>query len=81
VVFAASGVDMLISVVWFWFGRRQLGEVGRSAPEIANPMRVVYVAIGVLVAIPLVYLLMDRAGALMLQWLLTALFPGGARYW
>jgi POT family proton-dependent oligopeptide transporter len=46
------------------------------APEIANPMRVVYVAIGVLVAIPLVYLLMDRAGAVVLQWLLTALFLG-----
>ncbi|MCW8807756.1 MAG: oligopeptide:H+ symporter, partial [Rhodanobacter sp.] len=35
VVFAASGVGMLISLVWFWFGRRQLGEVGRPAPEIA----------------------------------------------
>ncbi|MEO5829636.1 MAG: peptide MFS transporter [Rhodanobacter sp.] len=76
VVFAASGVGMLISLVWFWFGRRQLGEVGKPAPEIANPMRVVYVAIGVLVAIPLVYLLMDRAGAVVLQWLLTALFIG-----
>ena len=76
VVFAASGVGMLISLVWFWFGRRQLGEVGMPAPEIANPMRVVYVALGVLVAIPLVYLLMDRAGAVVLQWLLTALFLG-----
>src|SRR5690348_17555280 len=70
VVFAASGVGMLISLVWFWFGRRQLGPVGRPSPEMANPMRVVYVAIGVLVAIPLVYLLMDRAGAVVLQWLL-----------
>ena len=76
VVFAASGVGMLISLVWFWFGRRQLGPVGRPSPEMANPMRVVYVAIGVLVAIPLVYLLMDRAGAVVLQWLLTALFLG-----
>ncbi|MFI4958086.1 MAG: peptide MFS transporter [Lysobacterales bacterium] len=76
VVFAASGVGMLISLVWFWFGRRQLGRVGMPAPEIASPMRVVYVAIGVLVAIPLVYLLMDRAGAVMLQWLLSVLFLG-----
>ena len=76
VVFAASGIGMLISLVWFWFGRRQLGDIGRPAPEIANPMRVVYVAIGVLAAIPLVYLLMDRAGAVVLQWLLTALFVG-----
>jgi POT family proton-dependent oligopeptide transporter len=76
VVFAASGIGMLISLVWFWFGRRQLGDIGRPAPEIANPRRVVYVAIGVLAAIPLVYLLMDRAGAVVLQWLLTALFGG-----
>jgi POT family proton-dependent oligopeptide transporter len=76
VVFAASGIGMLISLVWFWFGRRQLGDIGRPAPEIANPMRMVYVAIGVLAAIPLVYLLMDRAGAVVLQWLLTALFVG-----
>ncbi|TAL85267.1 MAG: peptide MFS transporter [Rhodanobacter sp.] len=76
VVFAASGVGMLISLVWFWFGRRQLGEIGRPTPDIASPMRVVYVALGVLAAIPLVYLLMDRAGAVVLQWLLTALFVG-----
>ncbi len=76
VVFAASGVGMLISLVWFWFGRRQLGRIGMPAPEIANPVRVVYVALGVLVAIPLVYLLMDKAGAVVLQWLLTALFLG-----
>ncbi|HWU77281.1 MAG TPA: peptide MFS transporter [Rhodanobacter sp.] len=76
VVFAASGVGMLISLVWFWFGRRQLGEIGRPAPEIASPMRVVYVVLGVLVAIPLVYVLMDRAGAVVIQWLLTLLFVG-----
>jgi POT family proton-dependent oligopeptide transporter len=76
VVFCASGIGMLISLVWFWFGRRQLGDIGRPAAEIANPMRVAYVAIGVLGAIPLVYLLMDRAGAVVLQWLLSALFVG-----
>ncbi|MEP7185959.1 MAG: oligopeptide:H+ symporter, partial [Rhodanobacter sp.] len=76
VVFAASGVGMLISLVWFWFGRRQLGDIGRPAPEIASRTRVAYVALGVLVAIPLVYLLMDRAGAVVIQWLLTLLFIG-----
>ena len=76
VVFAASGAGMLVSLVWFWFGRRQLGPVGRPAPELASPLRVVYVALGVLVAIPLVYLLMDRAGAVAIQWLLSALFLG-----
>ncbi|MEO6799179.1 MAG: peptide MFS transporter [Rhodanobacter sp.] len=76
VVFAASGVGMLISLVWFWFGRRQLGDIGRPPPEIASKARVLYVALGVLVAIPLVYLLMDRAGAVAIQWLLTVLFIG-----
>ena len=76
VVFAASGVGMLISLVWFWFGRRQLGDIGKPAPEIASPMRIVYVAAGVLCAIPLVYLLMDKAGAVVIQWLLTLLFIG-----
>jgi len=78
VVFAASGVGMLISLVWFWFGRRQLGEVGRPTADIAGRARVAWVALGVLVAIPLVYLLMDRAGAVALQWLLSALLLGVA---
>lgn len=76
VVFAASGVGMLISLVWFWFGRRQLGLVGRPAPAIASPMRVVWVIVGMLATIPLVYLLMDGAGAVALQWLLMAIFIG-----
>ena len=29
VVFIASGVGMLISFVWFWFGRRGLHDIGR----------------------------------------------------
>ncbi len=78
VVFAASGVGMLISLVWFWFGRRQLGSVGRPTPDTANPMRVVWVVVGMLAAIPLVYLLMDGAGAVALQWLLMAIFIGVA---
>src|SRR6476469_1875560 len=28
-VFLAAGIGMLISTVWFWFGRRQLGGIGR----------------------------------------------------
>ena len=75
-VFGASGVGMLISLAWFWFGRRQLQGVGRPAPDQANRMRVVYVLLGMLVAIPVFYLLMAKAGAVVLQWLLTALFVG-----
>ncbi len=76
VVFFTTGIGMLISLVWFWFGRRQLGPVGRPAPEQASRVRVVYVALGALVAIPVVYLLMDKAGAVAIQWLLTVLFVG-----
>jgi POT family proton-dependent oligopeptide transporter len=76
VVFLASGIGMLISLLWFWFGRRQLKGVGAPAADMASPMRVVYVLIGVLVSIPIIYLLMAQAGAVVLQWLLTALFVG-----
>jgi POT family proton-dependent oligopeptide transporter len=75
-VFGASGVGMLISLVWFWIGRRQLKGVGRPSPDQANRLRVAYVVLGMLVAIPVFYLLMARAGAVVLQWLLTALFIG-----
>ncbi len=47
-VFAASGVGMLISLVWFWLGRRQLGPIGRPAPGQASRMRVLYVALGLM---------------------------------
>ncbi|WP_445145970.1 peptide MFS transporter [Dyella sp. Tek66A03] len=76
VVFGASGVGMLISLAWFWIGRRQLKGVGRPTADQANRLRVVYVVLGMLVAIPVFYLLMARAGAVVLQWLLTALFIG-----
>src|SRR5690606_27753770 len=50
--------------------------VGAPTADMASPMRVVYVLIGVLVSIPIIYLLMAQAGAVVLQWLLTALFVG-----
>ncbi|MDG2539319.1 oligopeptide:H+ symporter [Dyella jiangningensis] len=75
-VFLASGIGMLISLLWFWIGRRQLKGVGRPTPEQANRMRVVYVFIGCVLAIPLVYLVMSKAGAVVLQWMLTVLFIG-----
>jgi POT family proton-dependent oligopeptide transporter len=75
-VFLASGIGMLISLLWFWIGRRQLKGVGRPTPEQANRMRVVYVFIGCVLAVPLVYLVMAKAGAVVLQWMLTVLFIG-----
>lgn len=54
-VFIASGVGMLLSLVWFWFGRRQLEGIGRPPENGASRMRVLYVLIGILGAIPVMY--------------------------
>jgi POT family proton-dependent oligopeptide transporter len=61
--------------VWFWFGRAQLGSVGRPPVESAEKSKVAYVAIGALLAIPLVYFLL-AIGAQKLQWVLTVMFIG-----
>ncbi len=36
-VFGAAGVGMLISLVWFYFGRRQLQDIGRPAGRSPGP--------------------------------------------
>jgi POT family proton-dependent oligopeptide transporter len=74
-VFGASGVGMLISMVWFYFGRRRLQTIGRPPVEAPGRERVAYVAIGALCVIPLVYSLL-ALGAQPLQYVLTALFVG-----
>ena len=75
VVFMASGVGMLVSLVWFWFGRSQLVGVGRPPAGAESAARVLYTAIGALVAIPLIYFLLSL-GANMLQGILTVMFIG-----
>ena len=74
-VFGAAGVGMLISLVWFYFGRRQLQGIGRPPAEAPGRKRVAYVAIGALCAIPLVFALLALGGET-LQYVLTALFAG-----
>jgi proton-dependent oligopeptide transporter, POT family len=74
-VFGASGVGMLISLVWFYFGRRQLRDIGRPPPEAPGRGRAAGVAVGALCVIPLVYSLL-ALGAATLQYVLTALFVG-----
>jgi len=73
VVFLASGSGMLISLVWFWFGRRQLGPVGRPPAGGENPVRVLYVALGGLVAVPVIFILLTL-GARVLASVLGVLF-------
>lgn len=75
-VFAASGVGMLISLFWFWIGRRQLNGIGRPAEGQEGRMRVVWVILGCIAAVPVAWLLMAKAGATVLAWLLGLLFIG-----
>jgi POT family proton-dependent oligopeptide transporter len=70
-VFMSAGVGMLISLVWFFIGRRGLKGIG--APEVHDRKRVAYVAVGSLFVIPVVYSLL-RLGANTLQGVLSVLF-------
>jgi proton-dependent oligopeptide transporter, POT family len=76
VVFATAGIGMLISLVWFWFGRRQLGGIGRPPADRNGNKAMLGVLAGVVVAVPVVYVLMAQLGASMLAWILGALFVG-----
>ncbi|WP_240095619.1 peptide MFS transporter [Thermomonas flagellata] len=74
-VFLAAGIGMLISTVWFWFGRHQLGGIGRPPAGAEGPTRVLAVLAGVVLAVPLVYFLMSIDAGILL-WILAALFVG-----
>ncbi len=74
-VFIAAGFGMLISLIWFYFGRRQLQGIGRPPKGAESKRRVAYVALGAMGAIPIVYSLL-AIGAQILQLILTVLFVG-----
>lgn len=77
-VFAVTGIGMIISFLWFWFGCRQLKGIG-SPPLHRNPnSSFLYVIIYAAVAVPSVYFLMSQVGAVGVQWLLGALLIGVA---
>src|SRR3546814_5890757 len=61
VVFIASGIGMLISLVWFWFGRTQLKGIGRPIEGEEQKSRVLWVLLGAIAAIPLIYFLLARS--------------------
>ena len=75
-VFIASGVGMLVSLVWFWFGRRQLETIGLPIPGREGMQIVAYTAIGCVLAIPVTWFLLAQLGATALQYVLTAMFVG-----
>jgi POT family proton-dependent oligopeptide transporter len=72
-VFFAAGIGMLLSLVWFYIGRRQLKGIGAPPADATSPMRMVWVVLGALVAIPVMYGLL-RIEAAKLQVVLSVLF-------
>ncbi len=73
IVFFASGIGMLLSLVWFYIGRAQLKGIGAATGELAPIKRVIFVVIGALVVIPVMYFLL-KLGAEKLQAVLSVLF-------
>ncbi|MBS0216749.1 MAG: MFS transporter [Proteobacteria bacterium] len=73
VVFIASGVGMILSFLWFWFGRAQLKGIGLPSIGKDGLGRIAAVAAGALCLIPVFYFLLTiDAGAL--QWVLSIMF-------
>ncbi|MGV3519752.1 peptide MFS transporter [Luteitalea sp.] len=75
-VFIASGIGMLVSLVWFWFGRRQLEGIGAPIVGREGGSTVAAVALGCLLAVPVTWVLLAQLGATALQYVLTAMFVG-----
>ena len=74
VVFMTSGVGMLISRVWFWFGRRGLATVGRPPEGEGGKHKVLYVLIGALAAIPAIYFLLAIEATTLMWFVLAPMF-------
>lgn len=72
-VFIISGIGMVISLIWFWFGRSQLAGVGRPPEGAESLARVAITFVGALIAIVPIWFLLSL-GASALQWILLALF-------
>ena len=73
-VFAAAGVGMILSFFWFWFGRRQLHDIGRPPANSNEKRNLAYVFAYMLLAAPVVYLLLAKLGATAVGWILGVLF-------
>ena len=78
IVFIASAIGMVISLIWFWFGRHQLRGVGLPPAGGDGLGRLAVVAVGALAAIPVFFFLLTIE-ANTLQVILMALFviPAG----
>jgi len=74
VVFIAAGIGMIISLIWFWFGRSQLKGIGLPADHQKGLRNVSLVLVGgVGIGIPVFYALLT-IDATLLQGILMSLF-------
>ena len=72
VVFIASGVGMVLSFLWFWFGRAQLQGIGAAEGAQTSSSRLALVILASLaVGIPLFFFLLS-IDASVLNWILIA---------
>jgi POT family proton-dependent oligopeptide transporter len=74
IVFLTAGVGMLISLVWFWFGRVHLKGIGRPPGGDDSKGKVLYVLIGALLAIPAIYFLLSISAETLQWYVLTPMF-------
>lgn len=72
IVFITTGIGMLISFLWFWFGRKQLGDIGKP-PAGSGGKQMGIVLLGSAICAPAIYFLLSYAGADMIQVGLTSL--------
>ena len=74
IVFASAGIGMILSFLWFWFGRRQLHGIGRPPADSPDKRNVAIVLIGAAIVVPIVYVLLAKLGADVLAWVLGVMF-------
>jgi POT family proton-dependent oligopeptide transporter len=73
VVFISAGIGMVLSLIWFWFGRAQLKGIGLPPADKTSLTRSFLVLGGAaLIAIPVFYFLLT-IDAMVLQYILIAL--------
>ncbi|MEO8461142.1 MAG: peptide MFS transporter [Dokdonella sp.] len=58
--FAVSGLGMLVSYFWFFFGRKQLGHVGAAPAGKESSSNLLMVTLGGLLITPVIYFLLGR---------------------
>ena len=74
VVFACAGIGMILSFLWFWFGRRQLHGIGRPPADVSGARNLGIVLAGAAIVVPIVYVLLAKLGADVLAWVLGVMF-------